>query len=719
MGEGENPVTTVSATATTDAYGNYTFTDLPSDVYTLHFLAPPGYGWSTAYGGDPYGEENNQQTATDLIDTNVSASFTAGLVRRISIGDGTAFAVAAGQGFTGVVGTIDDPTWWPTSIELDTTIDWGDGTVEDGTLVNDSGTLEVTGEHTYAAAGFYALSIGVRVPDAGWETDAVRGFAYVLPTTDNSGPEWLVSASATGGTTIPGDGVDGGITDSSATFAYSFSETVDEVGATFTETRAGTASFTETSGTIAVHVSESSTRNEVDNSPEMIGTATEVGTQNFVQSLYHNYYYYGDSVWGRIGTYATIRYEAETVPDGTYTATEIDSGSKTSIPFGADAWSGPETTTRIETGNHGPQSYSETRIATGTQSGPSSSSGYPPLYYWNEYHTGTYTLSRTTSQTGGSGNETGTGSYVQIDANDGTTFVNYDMENYGRTNTATESGVVTTATTTETGLLAYGGGVRITVGDDDGSYTVSSYGLGPYGFQTATTTATTVNQGVTATQLTYNISFYTTTERGTIGSGSYTLSGTATNAQIASTYDVDQGDIESATQRPTVTATTSQSGDRFTGDYTLSETDTQSGSSSDNSAQGSTQTPGGGITGIHLLGDVGTGTGSGSATISRTGNLATGSYTLHETSTATATSTDTSSENSGGSATAGSTDSDSESNVDTQREQQTTTLDQTGNHLTGSYSLHQTSSDTTTVTGTAAVARRGTGRRRLRRRRVR
>jgi hypothetical protein len=69
----------------------------------------------------------------------------------------------AGQPLTGVtVATFLDPSISDTSNDFRATVDWGDGTINAGMIVNQGdGVFSVTGDHIYTAAGTYTINIQV------------------------------------------------------------------------------------------------------------------------------------------------------------------------------------------------------------------------------------------------------------------------------------------------------------------------------------------------------------------------------------------------------------------------------------------------------------------------------------------------------------------------------------------------------------------------------
>src|SRR5581483_3805595 len=106
--------------------------------------------------------------------------------------------------------------------------------------------------------------------------------------------------------------------------------------------------------------------------------------------------------------------------------------------------------------------------------------------------------------------------------------------------------------------------------------------------------------------------------------------------------------------------------------------------------------------------DAETNSSSSGATVSRTGGLVSGTYSLHQTGSSTSTVSDTSADDTHATGTAGSTDNDDSGGSSRRVQTQSSTLDRTGNALSGSYSLHQTAtsglSDTDSDADTVAAA---------------
>ena len=73
----------------------------------------------------------------------------------------SAVAVSATEGaaFSGVVATFTDANPGATAGEFSATITWGDGTSSAGTISAANGGFRVSGSHTYADEGNYAVKV--------------------------------------------------------------------------------------------------------------------------------------------------------------------------------------------------------------------------------------------------------------------------------------------------------------------------------------------------------------------------------------------------------------------------------------------------------------------------------------------------------------------------------------------------------------------------------
>jgi len=70
------------------------------------------------------------------------------------------FGAVAGAPFSGTVATFTNPNTFDGAASYTATIDWGDGTTSDGTITG-TGTLSVSGWHTYADQNIDAVSVQI------------------------------------------------------------------------------------------------------------------------------------------------------------------------------------------------------------------------------------------------------------------------------------------------------------------------------------------------------------------------------------------------------------------------------------------------------------------------------------------------------------------------------------------------------------------------------
>jgi hypothetical protein len=98
--------------------------------------------------------------------TVAAASATATLAAK-----GTVLSATFGQQFSGLLATFTDSNAGATVGNLSATIDWGDGTTSTGTItVDPSGGFDVSGTHTYSAAGHHG---------SGWPFDGTGSYGSV------------------------------------------------------------------------------------------------------------------------------------------------------------------------------------------------------------------------------------------------------------------------------------------------------------------------------------------------------------------------------------------------------------------------------------------------------------------------------------------------------------------------------------------------------------
>jgi hypothetical protein len=89
------------------------------------------------------------------------------------------FNAKAGLPFTGPVATFNDTDLASTSGDFVASIDWGDGQTSAGMISGGGGTFTVSGTHTYATAGSYAVLVTLTDPPPGTATASVTSTATV------------------------------------------------------------------------------------------------------------------------------------------------------------------------------------------------------------------------------------------------------------------------------------------------------------------------------------------------------------------------------------------------------------------------------------------------------------------------------------------------------------------------------------------------------------
>jgi hypothetical protein len=110
------------------------------------------------------------------------------------------FSAKAGLPFTGPVATFNDTDTASTPSDFVATIDWGDGQTSAGMISGGGGTFTVSGTHTYATSGSYAVLVTLTDPAPGTATASVTSTATVadslatIPTLDGWGLLALMGA---------------------------------------------------------------------------------------------------------------------------------------------------------------------------------------------------------------------------------------------------------------------------------------------------------------------------------------------------------------------------------------------------------------------------------------------------------------------------------------------------------------------------------------------
>jgi hypothetical protein len=181
---GNTVVATFTDSISSDMAGDFTATIDWGDGNTTTGSVVGTNGSFTVEGGHTYGDEGSDPAVVTLTHTSDSASATAsGSVAvaeaDVLAGHGTTFRPKAGQPFTGVVATFSDTDTANVPGDFTATIKWGDGTTTSGTVSGGSGTLSVSGTHTYAHAGHENVTVTLNDDAPGTATATAQSAANV------------------------------------------------------------------------------------------------------------------------------------------------------------------------------------------------------------------------------------------------------------------------------------------------------------------------------------------------------------------------------------------------------------------------------------------------------------------------------------------------------------------------------------------------------------
>ena len=136
--------------------GQHTYADEGAYTVTVTISdQPPGMGTATA-------------TATGTVTESDSLS-----------GSPRTFSAPAGASFTTTVATFTDTLTSAVPSDFLATINWGDATTTAGTVTGGGGTFQVSGTHTYAAAGTYPVVVTLSDDPPGTATAQATSTARV------------------------------------------------------------------------------------------------------------------------------------------------------------------------------------------------------------------------------------------------------------------------------------------------------------------------------------------------------------------------------------------------------------------------------------------------------------------------------------------------------------------------------------------------------------
>jgi hypothetical protein len=96
------------------------------------------------------------------VTSSVTGVSNAIAVNPVLVGAPTNFAATQGLAFNGQVATFTSANAGNTPVDFTATINWGDGTTTAGTVVTGGGgNFAVSGSHTYATSGPFAVTVTV------------------------------------------------------------------------------------------------------------------------------------------------------------------------------------------------------------------------------------------------------------------------------------------------------------------------------------------------------------------------------------------------------------------------------------------------------------------------------------------------------------------------------------------------------------------------------
>jgi hypothetical protein len=172
-------------TAFTGTIATFTDTGSPDNVSDLSAVISWGDGTSSAgtisgsngsftvTGTHIYFDDGSSTVSVTLYEAGVgtvavASSSTATIAEGDSLtGTGTSLSVTEGTAFSGTVATFTDTNPANTALGFTATIDWGDGTISAGTVIEQAGIMVVLGSHTYADEGSFTATATLSDPGSG------------------------------------------------------------------------------------------------------------------------------------------------------------------------------------------------------------------------------------------------------------------------------------------------------------------------------------------------------------------------------------------------------------------------------------------------------------------------------------------------------------------------------------------------------------------------
>jgi len=183
------PVATFSDANTNLTAADFTATIAWGDGTTTPGTVTGATGAFTVNGTHTYADEGSFTTTVTVTETagggaTASGSATATVGESDALaGTPVAIAPTALIAFSGTVATFTDTDAGNVASDFTATIDWGDGTVDTGTVTGGGGAFSVSGTHTYATAGPFTVTVTLTDDAPGTATATTRtGITVASPT---------------------------------------------------------------------------------------------------------------------------------------------------------------------------------------------------------------------------------------------------------------------------------------------------------------------------------------------------------------------------------------------------------------------------------------------------------------------------------------------------------------------------------------------------------
>ncbi len=192
-------VATFSDSDTSKTAGSFTSTIAWGDGTTTAGTITGSSGSFTVTGQHTYADEGSFTTTVTVTEIGAGGATGSGsgtaTVADTDVLSGTPVTVSAqaATSFTGIVATFTDTNTTNVASDFTATINWGDGTTSAGTVTGGGGTFNVSGTHTYAAAGIFTVMVTLADDPPGTATATVASTANVtaglvtIPTLDLRG----------------------------------------------------------------------------------------------------------------------------------------------------------------------------------------------------------------------------------------------------------------------------------------------------------------------------------------------------------------------------------------------------------------------------------------------------------------------------------------------------------------------------------------------------